>query len=121
MHSIDTLGNLTDLKNLRRVLEVIDFPEGGGSIKNVYVSRLDVLQIVDRLLNQLGEYRAEQIKDLTWKDVEPEYTTFAEGCTYEMAPNPEEYVREYYPEKYEEWLAEHREDWFGPAVRAQGE
>ncbi|KKM07719.1 hypothetical protein LCGC14_1731190, partial [marine sediment metagenome] len=48
MHSIDTLGNLTDLKNLRRVLEVIDFPEGGGSIKNVYVSRLDVLQIVDR-------------------------------------------------------------------------
>jgi len=34
MHSIDTLGNLTDLKNLRRVLEVIDFPEGGGSIKS---------------------------------------------------------------------------------------
>ena len=111
MHPIETQSSLHNLACLRRVLEVLDFPEGGGSIGNVYVSRRNELRTVDRLIGLLEKDRAEQIKDLTWEDIKPEYLECAEGCTAEMAPNPEEYAREYYPEKYEAWLNLHREEW----------
>ena len=115
MHPIEAQDSIHSLTTLRRVLEVLDFPEGGGSIDHVYVSRRDELRTVDRLVELLKKDRAEQIKDLTWEDVESEYNEDAEGCTAEMAPNPEEYVREYYPEKYDEWLNLHREEWgLGP-------
>jgi hypothetical protein len=67
------------------------------------------------LIDLLKKDRAEQIKDLTWEDVKSEWLVDAEGCTAEMAPNAVEYVREYYPEKYEEWLNLHWKEWgLGP-------
>ncbi len=41
----------------------------------------------------------------SWAEVEKEWYSYAMGCSWESAPNPDEYIKEYYPERLSEFEA----------------
>ena len=61
-------------------------------------------EAVKPVLEYLGEERLRKVEALSREQMMDEWLAYAEGCSAECGPNPDEYVREFYPERFKEWF-----------------
>ncbi len=86
-----------------------DGPRPSGWLGKVHVNRSGSLAGLEELIGALKGTRLERVNSMSLAELMSEWASYAEGCTAEGAPNPDEYVREFYPERFE--------DFFGQAER----
>ena len=109
MNAFELTEAVDSAEALLRMFETVDLPgyEGDGeygSIGEVHVNRKGWLRQVNKILGFLAEERMKKLNALTRDEMMGEWSRYAEGCTAECAPNPDEYVETYYPERLEEWF-----------------
>ena len=91
------------LQSAKLQLRLIE--SGNQELETVALKRLP--RTVKPILEFLEEERLRKVAALSREQMMDEWLAYAEGCSAEAAPNPDEYVREFYPERFKEWFPDH--------------
>ncbi len=92
---------------LTRMLESVELQlrllaSGNRDLELMALEKLP--RTVGPVLEFLRKERLKKVEALSREQMMSEWLEYAGGCTAEGAPNPDEYTKTFYPERFKEWF-----------------